>query len=62
MQNSEFLTTAQAADFLGLKKGTLEIWRVYGKGAAFIKMGRAVRYRREDLERWITDQKRTHTA
>lgn len=64
MQNhtSNFLNTPQTAAFLGLKPGTLEVWRVQGKGPAFVKFGRAVRYRIADLERWIDQQARQHTS
>ncbi len=51
--NTDFMTTAQAADFLGLKKNTLEIWRFRGTGPKFVKLGRSVRYRLSDLEAFI---------
>ena len=44
-----YLTTEQAAKRLTLKKSTLEAWRVRGGGPRFLKLGRAVRYRDEDL-------------
>jgi predicted site-specific integrase-resolvase len=47
------LKTAEAADFLQVKPTTLEQWRWQGTGPKFIKMNRAVRYRREDLEAFI---------
>ena len=53
---SEFLTTPQAADFLGLKKGTLEVWRSQGRGPTFVKLGRAIRYRLKDIEDFINSQ------
>ncbi len=52
------LNEAQAAEFLGLKPGTLSVWRCVGRHSLpFIKCGRAVRYRVADLERWL--QQRT---
>jgi len=60
--SNDFLTTPQTANYLGLKAGTLEVWRVQGKGPAFVKFGRAVRYRKADLERWIEQQAREHTG
>ncbi len=56
------LNTRQAAQVLGLKPGTLEIWRVRGDGPVFLKIGRAVRYRREDLERYLDGQARRSTS
>jgi len=52
MQN-EIMTTAQAAQFLGLRTNTLEIWRYRGTGPQYLKLGRAVRYRLSDLEDFI---------
>lgn len=51
--SSTMLTTRQAAEYLGLAKSTLEIWRCRGEnGLPYLKMGRAVRYRLSDLEAW----------
>jgi hypothetical protein len=47
------LTEVQAADFLGLSIRTLQAWRTKVCGPAFVRAGRAVRYRRSDLMRWI---------
>ena len=43
ISNQNF-TTTEAAEFLGVKPGTLEVWRVQGRGPRFLKLGRAVRY------------------
>ncbi len=43
------MATPQAANYLGLSVSTLNKWRVYGQGPKFVKLGRAVRYRVEDL-------------
>jgi len=45
-----YLNTKQAAEYLGLKYGTLHGWRFNGTGPKYIKMGGAVRYRIDDLE------------
>ena len=42
--------------YLGVPVGTLANWRYKGLGPAFIKMGRHVRYRSEDVARWVEDQ------
>jgi predicted DNA-binding transcriptional regulator AlpA len=47
------LTTHQAAERIGWAANTLEKKRVYGEGPRFLKLGRSVRYREEDLEDWI---------
>lgn len=51
--HNKFLNTKEAADFLDLKQNTLEVWRTLGKGPKFLKIGRAVRYRVQDLEEYI---------
>jgi len=45
-----YLNTQQAAEYLGLKYGTLAGWRFYGTGPKYIKLGRSVRYRVKDLQ------------
>lgn len=47
------LNTAQAAEYTGLAKQTLHQKRVSGGGPKFCKIGRSVRYRKEDLNTWI---------
>jgi excisionase family DNA binding protein len=57
-----FLRTTQAAEILGVKKSCLEAWRVRGGGPVFLKLGKAVRYRREDLDQFINGKLRTSTS
>lgn len=47
-------TTRQAAKYLGLSISTLNKWRCYGFGPKYLKLGRAVRYRQEELDRYLT--------
>ena len=44
------LNTKDAARMLGLKAGTLEVWRSLGKGPRYKKIGRLVFYDIADLE------------
>ncbi len=46
-------TTREAALYLGLAVSTLNKWRCHGGGPQFLKLGRAVRYRKDDLDRFI---------
>lgn len=48
-----YCTTKQAAQLLGLSHRTLEDWRYRGFGPSFRTLGRAVRYRTEDLLAFI---------
>jgi predicted DNA-binding transcriptional regulator AlpA len=57
------LSETQTAEFLGLSTRTLQGWRLRGCGPAYIKVGgRAVRYRRSDLELWIEERRRESTS
>lgn len=52
----DLITSAEAAALLLIKNTTLEIWRIKGKGPAFLKLGdspkAAVRYRRSVVLAW----------
>jgi hypothetical protein len=52
----------QAAAELNISKRTLQCWRVQGKGPAYLKLGRAVRYDRATLQNWLAAQERKHTS
>lgn len=41
---------------LGVAEVTLEKWRQEGRGPAFIKIGRLVRYRQSDIDSWLNAQ------
>ena len=47
------IAEVQAADFLRISIRTLQAWRSRGAGPAFVRVGRAIRYRRRDLLAWI---------
>ena len=47
------LTEVQAADLLSLSVRTLQAWRTRAFGPAFVRAGRAIRYRRRDLFAWM---------
>ena len=54
MANPELLTREQAADYLGLKAQTLACWSSTRRyNLRFVKLGRCVRYRKADLDRFI---------
>jgi hypothetical protein len=56
------LTEAQASDLLNLSIRTLQAWRLRGGGPAFVKCGRAVRYRRSDLVSWVEANTKDNTS
>jgi len=49
---SPFLTTPQAADFIGLSARTLERMRTKGQGPDYRKHGRYVRYHINEIKAW----------
>lgn len=60
---NRLLTTAEAAEFLGVSKAFLERDRWAGARVQFIKIGsRAVRYRLSDLDNYIERQVRRSTS
>lgn len=55
------LTTAEAAQFLSRAENTLRIDRIHGRGPAYRKIGRSVRYSMSDLLAYVDLAKRTRT-
>ena len=53
---SQMVNTGEAASHLGLQKSTLDKWRSEGCGPPFVRVGRLVMYRPEDLNDWIESQ------
>ena len=41
---------------------TLQRWRLEEVGPKFLKLGRLVRYRKSDLDRWVDGQPRSSTS
>jgi predicted DNA-binding transcriptional regulator AlpA len=48
------LNEHQVAKFLQLSVASLRRWRLFRTGPKFLKIGAAVRYRREDVEAWLS--------
>ncbi len=59
---NRFLRTADAARYIGLSKSTLEKLRVTGGGPAYAALGRAIVYRIEDLDAWVSAHMRRSTS
>ena len=56
---SDLLDENEAAKLLSLAAGTLSDWRSTGRySVPFVKVGRLVRYKRTDLEAWISSRTR----
>ncbi len=62
MTESPFLSTKQAAEYLGLSHRTLEKLRVVGGSPEYRKHGQRVLYAREDLQAWSDERRRRSTS
>jgi hypothetical protein len=60
--NSPYLNTPQAANYVKLRPRTLEKMRTRGGGPDFRKHGRYVRYHINDLETWSVSRSRQSTS
>jgi predicted DNA-binding transcriptional regulator AlpA len=59
IEDDALLPEEYAARLLALSSRTLQAWRTKRTGPPFVRVGRAIRYRRGDLLAWIrrrTDQ------
>ena len=54
---SNLMNEKEVASFLGLRPQTLAIWRMRKEKIPFVRMGRRIAYRREDVERWLEAQR-----
>jgi excisionase family DNA binding protein len=50
--NHPLLSQAEAAEYLNIPEQTLRVWRHRHLGPAYLKVGRHVRYRTADLDRF----------
>ena len=53
---------SKTADFLGVSKRWLQMARQTGQGPAFVKVGRLVRYRPQDINSWLEDRLHRSTS
>lgn len=60
--NESMLATKAAAAFLDLSTATLEAWRCRGGGPVFVKLGKAVRYRKSDLDAFLNSRTFANTS
>ncbi|MBW3599074.1 MAG: helix-turn-helix domain-containing protein [Planctomycetes bacterium] len=59
----KLLTAEEAAEMLGIAQQTLSVWRSSGRyKLAYIKVGRNVRYRKSEIERFLEQNTVTHTG
>lgn len=56
------LSPEEAARRVGLEASTLANYRWSGRGPRYLKLGRTIRYRLVDIERWLDEQTRSSTS
>lgn len=56
------VTCRELADTLEVTEGTLREWRRLKTGPTFIRAGKAVVYRIEDVQKWLVENRRSLAA
>jgi Helix-turn-helix domain len=57
-----FMTPKEAAEYLRSSPSTLAKRRLYGNGPAWSCIGKAIRYRRADIDVWMAGNVRRSTS
>ena len=52
-KENELLDVDDAARYLGLKASCLTVWRHHHKGPSYLKLGGKIRYRIDDLDKFL---------
>lgn len=55
-QTDPLLRQEVVAEYIDVSLATLEKWRKTGRGPAHVRVGRLIRYRQSDIERWLREQ------
>ena len=56
MNNNELLSTSELAELLRIPVSTLYNWRYNRLGPPGFRVGRHLRYRREDVDQWLNER------
>ena len=59
---AELINEEHASTILKVSTRTLQAWRVQGRGPKFRKLGRAVRYRMEDVQAFVNENVHQSTS
>lgn len=55
--NNDRFNNYEAAKYLGVSPGTLEVWRATKRyGIPYIKVGRLIQYRKSDLDAFLAER------
>lgn len=53
---ADMLDTPETANYLDVSEPTVNRWRGTGDGPPYVKIGSRVRYRRADLDAWLSER------
>lgn len=56
LEAERLLTSEEVADWLQIPLSTVRQWRADRRGPRGYRLGKHVRYRREDVEEWLADR------
>jgi predicted DNA-binding transcriptional regulator AlpA len=56
MSKEKFLTREDVASALGYSIQTIKRWELNGMGPQYIKVGKLIAYRVEDVEEWVRER------
>jgi excisionase family DNA binding protein len=54
----ENFTPPQLSEYLQIPEETLRKWRLQGTGPKYVRIGKHVRYRRMQVDRWLEQRER----
>lgn len=57
--DQQLLTPRQLADYLNVPLSTLYSWRYHDNGPPGLRVGKHLRYRWADVQKWVQDQIKT---
>ena len=58
----KIMSPTEAAKYVGLSESMMAKMRCRGGGAVYFKLGRAVRYRQDDLDEWLSARRVRHSS
>ena len=58
----EVLSAKQAASYLGCSREHLARLRIRGTGPKFAKLGKMIRYRKTEIDKWLDEHERTQLS
>lgn len=56
MSDFNLISAKDLAAQLGVSPVTLQLWRRHSKGPAYVRVGKSIFYRPQDVEEWIASQ------